>query len=65
MNMYIDYWFYIFSSRNDEYDTEISQSADTMVLIAIGSLNKNMRDKVSVVNLRKWDNILNISKLWK
>ena len=53
-------WYYIISniwyfsiSQNDEYDTEISQSADTMVLIAIGSLNINMRDKVRNKNEKK------------
>lgn len=30
----------------DEYDTEISRARETMVLIAIGSLNVNLRDKV-------------------
>jgi len=35
-------------SGDDDYDTEISRSADTMVLIAIGSLNTNIRDKAMV-----------------
>ena len=53
MDIYIIFNFSYFSSRNDEYDTEISRSADTMVLIAIGSLNINMRDKVSILGLNK------------
>lgn len=32
----------------DEYDTEISRARETMVLIAIGSLNVNLRDKAMV-----------------
>ena len=36
----------VVSRAMDEYDTEISRARETMVLIAIGSLNVNLRDKV-------------------
>ena len=42
---------YFLNSGDDDYDTEISRSADTMVLIAIGSLNTNIRDKVNILFL--------------
>jgi len=35
-------------SAMDNYDTDISTTADTMVLIAIGNLNINMREKAMV-----------------